>query len=227
MAKIIDMTHVLVPGKVGRKFSIDMVGADEVNSNVVRLENQWYIMHNINMVSHVGTHIEVPYHLLKNGLDLAQFPLEKLCGEAVVLDLRGLPPKSAISLEQIQSAAQKAGGIRQDDIVLCNLGLANLYGTEAYTQNPYFSTEAIQWLVDSGMKMMAVDASGVEIPGSEEHVNHHVLLDRDIPLIENLAGFEKLSKTRVQLYAFPIPVVGLESFPLRVVAFEEENSSRL
>lgn len=222
MARIIDLSHVVVPGKAGRKFSIETIGADEVNPNVIRLENQWYIMHNISMVSHIGTHIEVPYHLLKDGLDLASFPLDKLCGDAVVLNLQGLPPKSPISVEQIEKAAQQAGGIRKDDIVLCNLGFARYYGTEKYQENPYFSTEAIECLVNGGMKMMGVDASGVEIPGSEEHVNHHALLDNGIPLIENVTGFGKLSKTRVQLYAFPIAVEGLESFPLRVVAFEPD-----
>ena len=67
---------------------------------------------------------------------------------------------------------------------------------------------------------MGVDATGVELPGSEEHVNHHVLLGNGIPLIENLAGFEKLSKYRIHFYAFPIAVEGLESFPLRAVAIE-------
>lgn len=222
MARIIDLSHVVVPGKAGRKFSIETIGADEVNPDVVRLENQWYIMHNISMVSHIGTHIEVPYHLLKDGMDLASFPLEKLCGDAVVLDLKGLLPKSPISAERIGKSAHQAGGIRKDDIVLCNLGFAKYYGTEKYKENPYFSTEAIEFLVDGGMKMMGVDASGVEIPGSEEHVNHHALLDNGIPLIENVTGFDKLLKTRVQLYAFPIAVEGLESFPIRVVAFEAD-----
>ncbi len=222
MAKIIDMSHVISPGKAGRKFSIEMIGANEVNPNVIRLENQWYIMHNIEMVSHIGTHIEVPYHLLRNGHDLASFPLENLCGDAVVLDLRESSPRSPITVRQIEIAAQKAGGIKRGDIVLCNLGYAGHYGTTEYSQAPYFSNEAIAWLVNAGMKMMAVDATGVEIPGNEEHINHHKLFDNDIPLIENIAGFDRLSKTRVQLYAFPVAVEGLESLPVRVVAVEED-----
>ncbi len=128
MIKIIDMSHVIYPGKESRKFIIDMVGANEINPNVIRLKNQWYIMHNINMVSHIGTHIEFPYHILRNGHDLASFPLENLCGEAVVLDLRECSPRSAITVKQIEITAQKAGGIKRGDIVLCNLGYACHYG---------------------------------------------------------------------------------------------------
>lgn len=220
MKRIIDMSHVLIPGKAGRKFSIEMVGAEEVNPNVVRLENQWYIMHNISMVSHIGTHIEAPYHLLKNGDDLSKLSLEKLYGEATVLDLKNIKPKCSITPQDVEKAAEKAGGIKKEDIVLCNLGYAKHYGTSLYGEAPYFSTEAIEWLAASGMKLMGVDATGVEIPGSTTHVNHHALFDRGIPLIENLAGFDKLHSNRIELYAFPIAVEGLESFPVRVIAFE-------
>jgi arylformamidase len=225
MQRLIDLSHTLVPGEAGRKFEIEMVGADQVNPNVIRLENQWYIMHEISMVSHIGTHIEAPYHILKNGPDLAQLSLETLCGPAVVLNLRGLTPNSAITVEHVQAAAGKAGGVQPGDIVLCDLGYADSYGTDRYAEAPYFTTAAIEWLADSGMKMMGVDATGVEVPESETHVNHHALFERGIPVIENVAHFNELRASRVQLYAFPIGVSGLESFPLRVVAVEEIGSA--
>jgi kynurenine formamidase len=199
-----------------------MVGAETVNPNVVRLEGQWYIMHNISMVSHIGTHIEAPYHLLKSQADLAGLPLEKLMGEALLLDLRRCPRKSVISPREVQDASAKAGGIRPGDIVFCNLGSAPFYGTEEYGMSPYFSPGAIQWLVDRGMKLMGVDASGVEVPGSEDHVNHSALFTKGIPLIENLANLDQLSRIRFLVYAFPVAVSGLEAFPLRVVAVEPD-----
>jgi arylformamidase len=221
LARIIDLSHVITPGRAGRKFNLEMVGAETVNPNVVRLEGQWYIMHNIVMVSHIGTHIEAPYHLFKSQADLANLPLEQLIGEAVLLDLRHCPRKRGVSVEQLREASGKAGGIRTGDIVFCNLGSARFYGTADYAASPYFSPEAIQWLVDQGMKLMGVDASGVEVPGSEEHVNHSALFGKGIPLIENLANLDQLSKTRFVVYALPIAVVGLEAFPLRVIAVEE------
>jgi arylformamidase len=221
LTRIVDLTHVIEPGKAGRKFSLEMVGAETVNPNVVRLENQWYIMHNISMVSHIGTHIEAPYHILKDKEDLAALPLEKLMGPAVILDLRDCPRKSAVGIDRVQAAANRAGGIRPGDIVFCNLGCGPFYGTEQYRLNPYFPPETIGWLAEAGMKLMGVDATGVEVPGSEEHVSHHALFERGIPLIENLANLDGVSKPRVWVYAVPIAVRGLEAFPLRVVAVEE------
>ena len=220
MPRYIDMSHIIVPGKAGRKFETEMVGAEEINPNVVHLPGQWYIMHNIAMVSHIATHIEAPYHILKDKADLAEMPLDQLCGEAVILDLRGLPPESGITVAQMQAAADKAGGIRPGDIALMDLGYAKHYGTEAYGKAPYPTTEAVQWLVEQGIKLVGVDATGVELPGSEEHVNHHAFFEANVPVIENVTGFDQLTQSRVTLYAFPIAVAGLESFPLRVVAVE-------
>ncbi len=220
MSRLIDLSHIIVPGNAGRKFQIETIGADEVNPNVVRLKNQWYIMHNIFMVNHIGTHIEAPYHLLKNGEDLSQIPLNKLYGEAVILDLKNFPSKTAIKQSQIKKAVENADGIHRGDIVLCNLGYAKYYGKPEYKNNPYFSTDAIKWLVESGIKLMGVDASGIEIPGNEDHINHYTLFKNNIPLIENLNNLDSVDKKRVQLYAFPLSVTGLDSFPLRVVAME-------
>jgi kynurenine formamidase len=215
------LSHIIDPKNAGRKFELKTIGANEVNPAVVRLENQWYIMHDIAMVSHIATHIEAPYHILKDGADLTQIPLETLCGDAVVLDLRGLTKASPITRDIVQRAAEKAGGIQQGDIVLCNLGYARYYGQGEYQNSPYFLTEAIEYLATSGMKMMGVDASGVEIPRSEEHVNHLALLKRGIPLIENVNNLDMLPGARCKVYAFPLAVKTLESFPLRVVAAVE------
>jgi len=222
LSKIIDLSHIITPGKAGRKFGIERVGAETVNPNVVRLEGQWYIMHNVTMVSHIGTHIEAPYHLFESQADLSRLSPEQLIGKAVLLDLRHCPRKSGVTIEHVREASRKVGGIQPGDIVFCNLGSAQFYGTDDYATTPYFSPEAIRWLVDQEMKLMGVDASGVEVPGSEEHVNHAALFSKGIPLIENLANLDSLSKTRFTVYALPIAVVGLEAFPLRVIAVEED-----
>ena len=218
MTQMIDLSHVIQPGNAGRRFSIEMVGADTVNPKVVRTEGQWYIMHNISMVNHIGTHIEAPYHLNCDGTDLAGLRLDQLTGDAVLLDLRGCPRKSAISEQHVIDAATRAGGIRGGDIVFCNIGGARFYGTPDYALSPYFSPPAMRWLVAQGMKMMGVDAGGVEVPGSEEHVNHHALFDHGIPLIENLTNLDALPTSRFTVFALPVAIAGLDSFPLRVVA---------
>ncbi len=222
MKKFYDLTHIIDPAAANRKFSVKMIGADEVNPNVVRLENQWYIMHEINMVNHIATHIETPYHLFKDKADLGAIPVDRYCGETVLVNLKGLPPRSPLGKNTVMDACAAAGGIKKGDIVFFNLGYSDKYGTPEYGESPYFSNEAIRWIADQGVKMMGVDAGGVEIPGSEEHVNHAALFTHDILLIENLANLDSLPRNRFIAYAFPVPIKGMDSFPLRVVAEVEE-----
>ncbi len=221
MSRLVDLSHIIEPGRAGRKFELRMVGAEEINPKLIRLPNQWYIMHDISMVSHLATHLEAPYHYFRDGADLAAIPLTTFCGEAIILDLRAVPAGGLVTDAQLQAAAEAAGGLRRGDIVFCHLGYAKFYGVPDYDQAPRFEPDAIKWLVAAGMKMMGVDTSGVEAPGSEEHPNHQALFGSGIPLIENLAGLEQLRQSRVKVYAFPIAVRGLESFPVRVVAEEE------
>lgn len=222
MSHIIDLTHIINPATANRKFTIETVGAETVNKQVVRLEDQWYIMTNIAMVSHIATHIEVPYHIFPGGHDLSTMPIESFCGEAVLLDFTEIQERLPISAERVRQAAVNAGGIHVGDIVLCNLGYADRYGTPCYSDSPYFSAEAITWLAESGMKLMGVDAGGVELPQSATHVNHSTLFRHNIPLIENVANLKALAahgSSRFWLCAFPYPIMGVESFPVRVVAF--------
>ncbi len=219
MRNLIDLTHIIQPGAGQRKFLIETVGADTVNHNVVRDKDQWYIMTNIQMVSHIATHIEVPYHLFPDGKDLASMSVETFCGTAVVLDFSDIQSRISITRNATEKAVEKAGGIQPGDIVLCNLGYADRYGTPAYSESPYFSTEALEYLADSGMKMMGVDAGGVEIPSTYQHENHSLLFHREIPLIENVAHLNKLPTSRFWLCAFPYPITGVEAFPVRVIAF--------
>jgi arylformamidase len=218
--RIIDLSHTLRPSEERRKLEIEMIGSEEV-ANVVRLPGQWYIMHNVEMVSHIGTHIEVPYHCTENGTDLADVSLESLIGEAVILDLtKEAKAGEAITLEQMQKAAKVAGGIKQGDIVFVHVGWDKYYNTDAYGDGPLFSLPAMQWLVEQGMKLMGVDCSGVVIPTMNHRDGHMVLFDREICLIENLTNLNKLTKSRVDVFALPIGVKKLESFPLRVIALE-------
>jgi arylformamidase len=88
-----------------------------------------------------------------------------------------------------------------------------------------FQAEPIAFLVDSGMKLMGVDLPGIDLPATDERVqeqyNHHQLMDRGICLIELVAHLNQLRKSRVTLVALPIPIKGVDSFPIRVLALEE------
>ena len=211
--RMIDLTHVIEPTTpdAQRKFVVTIHDALEEIPGKVRPEGEWYVMSDVDLMGHVGTHIEAPFHCLKNGEDISQIPLDRLTGDAVMLNLVNAEAEGGVTLQQVQDAAGVAGGIRKGDIVFCRMG-----------PTPYFSTASLKWLVEQGMKMMGVDSGGVELADDETHanVNHLLLFRAGIPLIERLANLDRVSRPRVKVYALPVPVRGLDAFPLRVIAIE-------
>lgn len=211
--RIVDLTQIIEPTgpDAQRKFVIHKHDAlMEIPGNV-RPEGEWYIMSDVELMDHIGTHIEVPLHCLKEGADLAEVPVEQFVGDAAILDLTGAEAEGGVTLEQVQAAALAAGGIREGDIVFCRMG-----------KTTYFSTASLQWLVEQGIKLIGVDSGGVELAHDETHanVNHLLLFRAGISVIENLAHMDQLTQSRVKAYALPVPVRGLDAFPLRVIAIE-------
>ena len=211
--RIVDLTRIIEPTDVNaqRKFVIHKHNALMEIPGTVRPEGEWYIMSDVELMDHIGTHIEVPLHCLKDGADLAEVPVDQLVGDTVILDLTQARAEGGVTLAQVQAAAEVAGGIYNGDIVFGKMG-----------PTKYFSTAALQWLVDKGVKLMGVDSGGVELSHDETHanVNHLLLFRAGIPVIENLANLDQLTQKRVKTFSLPVPVKGLDAFPLRVVAIE-------
>lgn len=213
-ARLIDLTRTIEPTgpDATRKFVVNIHDALEEIPGKQRPPGEWYVMSDVELMNHVGTHIETPFHCLKEGADLAQITLDQLTGEAVILDLSQAEAEGGVTLEQVQAAAKEAGGIRSGDIVFGRMGATK-----------YFSTAGLQWIVEQGIKLMGVDSGGVELSHDTTHanVNHLLLFRANIPLIENLTNLDQVTQARVMVYALPVPVRGLDAFPLRVIAIEK------
>lgn len=218
--RVIDLTLPIVPGQGSRPFVIERGRTEELTEHVP-VDHDWYIMHRVATISHIGTHIEAPYHCFPDGRDLGRIPLEQFVGEAIVLDLSDLEPDSTVGAAEMAAITETVGGIQEGDIIFLRTGYANLQDTAAFGHRPSLTAESMVYLVERGVKLVGTDLSGLEGPRTPGHLDCHlVLLGADIPFIENLTNLDALTKQRVFVCALPIPVHGLDAFPLRVVAFE-------
>lgn len=218
--RVVDLTLPLTPGEGSRPLQIERGRTEEITAHVP-VEHPWYIMHRVRTISHIGTHIEAPFHCVREGRDLGSIPIEQLVGEAVVLDLSALAPDTTVGGAEMAAVAERAGGVRRGDIAFLLTGYAGRQGTPEYEHRPSLTAGAMGFLVERGMKLVGTDLSGLEGPLTPGHLDCHLaLLGRDIPFIENLANLPALSRSRVFVCALPIAVRGLDAFPLRVIAFE-------
>jgi len=81
--RFVDLSHTLLPGKEEYKLELETYDTSELYPQYEKDRETWYILQEMHMFSHCGTHIEFPYHHNKNGMDASTFPLERLITDAV------------------------------------------------------------------------------------------------------------------------------------------------
>lgn len=215
--RIVELSHQLIPGEEEYRLEVQNHYVEELLPEYERPPDAWYIMSEVQMWSHVGTHMESPFHYLKDGQDCAGIPLERVVGEGVLIDFTDKAVGEPITAEDLEERGQD---IREGDIVFVRTGLSHNYRTPRSHDRPYFPVEAIRWLVEKGISCLGVDCSGIEKRDEPTQPSHEMLFKHGIPLIEHLAHLDRLSKTRFFVVAVPWRVHGLEASPVSVIAFE-------
>jgi arylformamidase len=223
--RIVDLSQKLLPGK--EEYGLELIThfTDELYPQYERGPNVWYILQDIRMSSHCGTHIEFPYHHNRHGMDAGAFPLERLIGDCVLLDFKhkragDVHTSEPVTLEEIKAFE---GEINPGDMLLFNFNCAQFYGTPRSHDRPYLTYEAIEWLaLEKRIGLLGSDASGFEKKGVPDQPGHQILMDNQIPIIESAANLDQLRKRRFTLFVLALPMAGLDACPVRLIAVEED-----
>lgn len=85
----------------------------------------------LELVCHVGTHIDAPSHLFMDGPDIDAIPWSHLHGPGVVWDL-AVEPLGDITPAML---AELQPAVRPGDMVFLHTGWAKLWGSDAYYDN--------------------------------------------------------------------------------------------
>jgi arylformamidase len=177
--------------------------------------------------THTGTHVDAPYHFIKDGLTIDELPLGKIVGDAVLVDLRkAASPRKPFSVDEIRQAV----GSRdiQDKIVVFHSGwIKEKWGkSEFYGENPFFSQTAADWLVERKIKSVAVDFSidnpdQSPLPLKEKFPIHRTFLRNGIPHIENICNLELIDRSEFFFVALPLKLYRCNGAPARAIAVLE------
>jgi len=215
----VDLSHKLYPGKEEYQLELATHFTDELYPQYQRSADTWYILQDIRMSSHCGTHIEFPYHHSRNGMDAGSYPLERLVGDAVRLDFRHKQPGELVTLPELEA---RDSDIRPGDMLLLDFDCARFYRTPRSHDRPSIAHEAIRWLVlEKQIGLIGSDASGIELKGVPDQPNHQFLMDHGVPIIEFAANLDQLRRDRFTLFVLALCVVGLDSCPVRLLALED------
>lgn len=179
--------------------------------------------------THIGTHIEGPYHCLEDGKKLDELPVETFFGNAAVIDLtwKKEDDRKISKKDLLRSGTH----IEVNDIVLLKTGYDQKYsgdemqGEKYMANSPYLSDEAVEWLIEKKIKNMGIDFWSIEEYPIDPNIGepkHISLFKESIPFIHSLVNLVNIEAKRVFFIALPMYISGLDSSPVRAVAIEWE-----
>jgi arylformamidase len=225
MLKIVDLSPAVPHGFKGPP-STDL----GVQMNVRTKSNPGFWMSTqIDLMSlHTGTHVESALHSIEDGEAVDEVALERVIGDAVVLDLTPTEAMQILDVADLEEANGKldASGesIRPGDILLLRTDWAQRHiGTPKYfKESPGLTEEAARWIVGRGPKSVGCDffeEPAARQPGwtADQFVVHLAILGAGIPLIEGLVNLRDLPP-RVRFFAPFYKFKGVESAPARAFA---------
>jgi len=167
----------------------------------------------ITMYSHTGTHMDAPCHMINGAKRLDEFAVSKFAGKGIVVDVSQCG--SSVGVDIVRFAIE----IRiETEYVLLRTNWSNKWGEESYYKDfPVLTIEAARYLARANIKGIGVDCISVDPVGALEMANHHVLLNAEMVIIENLCNLDKLIDRSFMFCCFPLKIENADGSPIRAV----------
>lgn len=213
--RIVDLTKVLDPETETRRLKLDRFNTGGPIPD--------FHTH-MDITSHLGTHVECPYHHFEDGKDVASLPLTTFMGRAIYIDFEDkIEGYTHITAKDLDEATE--GLIKEGDIVI----LDSAYKIPPFTERTntvedkrlLIGEESANWFKEKKVKCVGF-GDGVSIENSNEDVKpfHDILMADDIVFLEVLKNLEEL-KSKVFFMSYtPMPIKGLDSCSIRAYAIE-------
>lgn len=186
---------------------------------------------------HGGTHIDAPVHFAEGRATVDRLPLERLTGDAVVIDVAARAfgdPDYRIGVPDFAAWEAVHGRIPDGAIVLVHTGYHRYWpdagkylGTAergaaavAKLRFPGLDPAAATWLAaQRRIRAFGLDTASIDAGQSTTFESHRILAAQDIPGFENLANLDRLPATGAFVVALPMKIAGGSGGPLRVAAW--------
>lgn len=157
--------------------------------------------------THMGTHIDAPFHFDDQGKRVLDLPIDVYIGRARVIDVTGVEQIGRAELEGIDFGGAsrillKTG--RHPDTAVFPTSFAVL------------GADLGPLLKERGVRLIGVDTPSVDPETSKLLEAHHALHTNDVLILENIVLTE-VEPGDYELIALPLPLVEGDGSPVRAV----------
>jgi len=183
------------------------------------LKEDGYNLELLFLSSHTGTHLDAPFHFVKNGIKIDQIPLDRLMGKAILIKLKK-SKNSSISKSDILQFEKKNGNIpKNSSIFFFTDWQKNLKKDNYFTENPGLALSAAKYLAQKKTNLVGIDSPSIDLGKDESFSVHHTLSKNNILIVENLANLNKISSKEFNFTILPLKLKDATGSPVRAVAF--------
>ena len=166
---------------------------------------------------HFGTHIDAPFHFVRDGSKVGDIPLDVLIGPAQVCEI----PLDCdeITAEVLRDAALDDGITRV--LFRTRNSLHWLNGDTAFDKDfVALSVDGARYLIEKGIRLVGIDY--LSIASFAEPVPTHVaLLENGVVVVESVE-LSAVPAGMYELICLPLNISGAEGAPARVVLVKDE-----
>jgi len=170
--------------------------------------------------THLGTHLEAPCHhpgLSKEMMDISP---DHFLARGVLMKLDTCDPGALITRADLEAADRSR--IRNGDVLVLDSRFhAEPFAQDPNDQRPNLSRESAEWFLEKEVKAIGF-GDGIAIENDAEHciACHDIMLGNDILFIEAMKNLDQLEQDVFLLVYTPLPIRGLDSSPVNVMAIE-------
>jgi arylformamidase len=197
---------------ISRSLSEDMfVFPGDIHPTFHQEDRGHYLISELHLSTHTGTHIDAPVHYLKTGGTIDTVPLSHLIGKCRVLDVS--EAGNTITVNYLNG--------RLDGV--SRLLLKTSYsGTDRFEEiYPCLAPDAAHMIASIGMKCVGIDTPSIESYCGDGDV-HRKLLSWNCIIIE-LIDLSHIKEGDYEMVALPLRLKGLDGSPARVVLIERDG----
>ena len=171
----------------------------------------------LQMLSHTGTHIDAPSHMIESAPGLDDFSVDKFFGLALIIDHHACAGPS-IELKALRQMKEK---IERAEFVLFHTGHSEKWGMpEYFGPFPLLTRQAAEFLASFPLKGVGIDAISFDEVDTADSPIHHILLGSGLILIENLCNFKQVQGEYCMFSALPLKFNKSDGSPTRAIAIE-------
>ncbi len=202
----------------GSEYTIDIKLVHSIEKGSIANESSIY------STTHIGTHIDLPYHFYKDGKTIESYAASYwIYNNPLCINIS---PNSAIVCDEVISALEQKSNIKDIDLLIVNTDIGKIRKEKIYMTNNFgFSPKLYNYLTKKFLKLRAFGFDSISLSSYQNPMigrkAHKVFLNPNKPLliIEDMNLLDlKPNDNLTQVIISPMRIANCDGMPCSIIA---------